>query len=233
MENAARQNFSRAQAPQVPIQQPRNPSRPSGSRGASPRIISDTIIGKGPLPVPLPVVKAAASRAKPRSAESSPAPHPENPGYPYAQYPRYYDYASRPAADPYPYPGGFAPPTSSKGSSETSKVTTEPTNYPQTNNSAANSVSKENSPNEPTPVKQSDSAPAREEAHVPTAFSHPTNVRGSYAPPYPPAPYDPYAQHYPPAPAGAATYPPPGEYSINHNVLLNSIKNRTIYEMIL
>ena len=100
MENAARQNFSRAQAPQVPIQQPRHPSRPSGSRGASPRFISNTIIGKGPLPLPLPVVKAAASRAKPRSAESSPAPHAENPEYPYAQYPRYYDYASRPAANP-------------------------------------------------------------------------------------------------------------------------------------
>jgi len=158
-------------------------------------------------------------------------------GYPYAQYPRYYDYSdprSRSLSNPYGtyFPG--VPPHTANPSSRLPVDTTKPQpdlgkpidersvmNVPTayssqvptitaktlTNNSAAT----ESKGTDTTAVTTTMASSSRDEAtHIPTAFSHPTSTR--YPGPYPPGPYDPYSQHYPPAPGSSAAYPPAGKF---------------------
>ncbi|XP_011062591.1 PREDICTED: uncharacterized protein LOC105150903 isoform X2 [Acromyrmex echinatior] len=154
-------------------------------------------------------------------------------GYPYAQYPRYYDYSdprSRSLSNPYGTYFPSVPPHTANPSSRLPVDTTKPQpdlgkpmdernvmNVPTayssqipsitaktlTNNSATESKGTDS-----TTVTTTVASSSRDETHIPTAFSHPTNTR--YPGPYPPGPYDPYSQHYPPAPGSSAAYPPGG-----------------------
>jgi hypothetical protein len=178
-------------------------------------------------------------------------------GYPYAQYPRYYDYGdprSRPLTDPYSsyFPSAAPPPPTilprASGSELVqapqptgslkpilpeevlkASVETVPSAYPRVSTLPLAKSTVPVDLVEPVPAKPIDPTPAtrtstasssgvpaviREEAHVPTAFSHPSSVRAAYPGPYPPTPYDPYSQHYPPAPASSATYSPGGGFSL-------------------
>lgn len=149
-------------------------------------------------------------------------------GYPYAQYPRYYDYAdprSRSLGTPY---GGYFPGVPPQS--------TNPRQTPEGTKAQAQSdlpkpveeapvTNKANTfappPSNPPPMDAKELKPAdtasssassttnRDENPPSTAFTHPSAAR--YPAPYPPAPYDPYAQHYPPAPGSSAAYPPGGE----------------------
>ncbi|XP_011880428.1 PREDICTED: uncharacterized protein LOC105568957 isoform X1 [Vollenhovia emeryi] len=152
-------------------------------------------------------------------------------GYPYAQYPRYYDYSdprSRTLSNPYGtyFPG--VPPHTANPSSRLPVDTTKPQpdlgkpmdernvmNVPTAYSSQIPSITaKTLTSNSATESKGTDSttvtttvaSSSRDETHIPTAFSHPTSTR--YPGPYPPGPYDPYSQHYPPAPGSSAAYPP-------------------------
>ncbi|EZA62216.1 Helicase ARIP4 [Ooceraea biroi] len=156
-------------------------------------------------------------------------------GYPYAQYPRYYDYSdprSRSLSNPYGtyFPG--VPPHTANPSSRLPVDTTKPQpdlgkpidernvmNVPTAYSSQVpsitaktltnNSTATESKGTDTTAVTTTVASSSRDEAtHIPTAFSHPTSTR--YPGPYPPGPYDPYSQHYPPAPGSSAAYPPGG-----------------------
>ncbi|XP_015432278.1 PREDICTED: uncharacterized protein LOC107188495 isoform X2 [Dufourea novaeangliae] len=149
-------------------------------------------------------------------------------GYPYAQYPRYYDYSdprSRSLATPYGtyFPG--VPPHTSNPRLPVDTTKTQPDlgkpmedrtmmNVPPTYSQVPNTTAKtlanttETKGAEAVVTTTVASTPSRDDTHIPTAFSHPTSSR--YPGPYPPGPYDPYSQHYPPAPGSSATYPPSG-----------------------
>ncbi|KAM0735425.1 Helicase ARIP4 [Formica fusca] len=154
-------------------------------------------------------------------------------GYPYAQYPRYYDYSdprSRSLSNPYGTYFPSVPPHTANPSSRLPIDTTKPQpdlgkptdernvmNVPTAYSSQVPSITaKTLTSNSATESKGTDTAAAvtttvasssrDETAHIPTAFSHPTSTR--YPGPYPPGPYDPYSQHYPPAPGSSAAYPP-------------------------
>lgn len=149
-------------------------------------------------------------------------------GYPYAQYPRYYDYAD-PRSRGTPYGGYFPGPppqaNNPRHGAEGAKAQAQP-DLPKaadeitvTNKAASNTFAPSPSLN-PPPVDTKEAKPTdaaasatatsttanRDENLPSTAFTHPTAAR--YPGPYPPAPYDPYAQHYPPAPGSSAAYPP-------------------------
>ncbi|KAL6259656.1 hypothetical protein P5V15_009572 [Pogonomyrmex californicus] len=188
-------------------------------------------------------VCTSANITSPKSAEPTPSmrdniiqsdPTPSLPqGYPYAQYPRYYDYGdprSRSLSNPYGtyFPG--VPPHTANPSSRLPVDTTKPQpdlgkpmdernvmNVPTAYSSQIPSITaKTLTSNSATESKSTDTttvtttvaSSSRDEAHIPTAFSHPTSTR--YPGPYPPGPYDPYSQHYPPAPGSSAAYPPGG-----------------------
>lgn len=168
-----------------------------------------------------------------------PDPHGVPQGYPYAQYPRYYDYAdprARSLGTPY---GGYFPgvpphvanprqapesvvkppaqaqPDLTKPAEETAMINKAADFVPTPSSSAKATVEvAEPKTSETATTANAASAPAsREESHTTTAFTHPSAAR--YPAPYPPGPYDPYAQHYPPAPGPSATYPPGGEFNMN------------------
>ncbi|XP_012170626.2 uncharacterized protein LOC100644222 isoform X1 [Bombus terrestris] len=147
-------------------------------------------------------------------------------GYPYAQYPRYYDYndpRSRSLSTPYGtyFPGvpphaanPRLPMDTSKSQPDVGKPIEErammnvPPAYSQVSNTTAKTSANtiETKGAEAMVTTTVATTPTRDETHIPTAFSHPTSSR--YPGPYPPGPYDPYSQHYPPAPGSSATYPP-------------------------
>nr|XP_033325111.1 uncharacterized protein LOC117219783 isoform X2 [Megalopta genalis] len=156
-------------------------------------------------------------------------------GYPYAQYPRYYDYTdprSRSLSSPYgTYFPGVPPHTTNprlpmdatKTQSDLGKPVEDRTmiNVPPTYSQVPNTTAKtlanttESKGTEAVVTTAATTATTtattttnRDDAHIPTAFSHPTSSR--YPGPYPPGPYDPYSQHYPPAPGSSAAYPPSG-----------------------
>lgn len=152
-------------------------------------------------------------------------------GYPYAQYPRYYDYSdprSRSLSNPYGtyFPG--VPPHTANPSSRLPVDTTKPppdlgkpmdergvmnvpTAYSQVSSITAKTLTSSSAESKSTENSATTTATSSrdETTHIPTAFSHPTSTR--YPGPYPPGPYDPYSQHYPPAPGSSAAYPPAGE----------------------
>ncbi|XP_043679597.1 uncharacterized protein LOC122634581 isoform X1 [Vespula pensylvanica] len=148
-------------------------------------------------------------------------------GYPYAQYPRYYDYADpRSRSLPSPY-GTYFPgvpahttnprlPVDTKSQSDAAKPMEDrtmmnvPTVYSQVSSTTAKTLGNttESKTTETTVTTTVATVLSRDETHIPTAFSHPTSTR--YPGPYPPGPYDPYTQHYPPAPGSTAAYPPGG-----------------------
>lgn len=150
-------------------------------------------------------------------------------GYPYAQYPRYYDYndpRSRSLSTPYGtyFPGvpphaanPRLPMDTSKSQPDVGKPIEErammnvPPAYSQVSNTIAKTSANtiETKGTEAMVTTTVATTPTRDETHIPTAFSHPTSSR--YPGPYPPGPYDPYSQHYPPAPGSSATYPPGGK----------------------
>lgn len=158
-------------------------------------------------------------------------PHGLAQGYPYAQYPRYYDYAdprSRSLPSPYGtyFPGVTPHPTNPRLNVDAAKPQIDPAkpsedrtmmSVPTAYSQSSSAVPKAPvEPNEPKPTETAASTlatatnPSRDDPHVPTAFTHPASSR--YPGPYPPAPYDPYSQHYPPAPGSSAAYPPSGEF---------------------
>ncbi|XP_034183162.2 uncharacterized protein LOC117605678 isoform X1 [Osmia lignaria lignaria] len=158
------------------------------------------------------------------SIQSEPPNMPQ--GYPYAQYPRYYDYSdprSRSLSTPYGtyFPGVPPHATNSRLPIDTAKPQPDlgkpieertmmnvPPAYSQVPNTTAKTLANttETKSTETIATTTVASAPSREDTHIPTAFSHPTSSR--YPGPYPPGPYDPYTQHYPPTPASSAAYPP-------------------------
>ena len=167
-----------------------------------------------------------------------PDPHGVAQGYPYAQYPRYYDYAdprSRSLGTPYGsyFPG--VPPHATnprqvpeivkpppQAQPDLAKSTEEATIINKASDFAPNPSSSAKPTVDVTELKAIETvtttaanvSAGREESHTTTAFTHPTPAR--YPAPYPPGPYDPYAQHYPPAPGPSATYPPGGEFKLNY-----------------
>lgn len=158
-------------------------------------------------------------------------------GYPYAQYPRYYDYSdprSRSLSNPYNTYFPSVPHTANpnnrlptvdtiKSQPDLGKPIDERSvmNVPTAYSSQVPSITAKTLTSSATESKGIDAAAmtttvtsvassSRDETtHIPTAFSHPTSTR--YSGPYPPGPYDPYSQHYPPAPGSSAAYPPAGE----------------------
>ena len=163
-----------------------------------------------------------------------PDPHGVPQGYPYAQYPRYYDYAdprSRSLGTPYGsyYPGVPPHSTNPRQSAVGVKPQSQPdltkpvedttminkaASYPPAANTSVKPtvdvVEPKASETATTTAASATTSSIRNEGHTSTAFTHPT--AGRYPAPYPPAPYDPYAQHYPPAPGSSATYPPGGKF---------------------
>ncbi|XP_017791428.1 PREDICTED: uncharacterized protein LOC108573482 [Habropoda laboriosa] len=167
---------------------------------------------------------------EPSMRESSMQSEPPNvpQGYPYAQYPRYYDYSdprSRSLSTPYGtyFPGvpphaanprlpmdtAKAQPDLGKPMEERTMMNVPPA-YSQVPNTTAKTLvnTTEAKGAEAMVTTTVATTPTRDDTHIPTAFSHPTSSR--YPGPYPPGPYDPYSQHYPPAPGSSATYPPGG-----------------------
>ncbi|XP_051163279.1 uncharacterized protein LOC127282816 isoform X2 [Leptopilina boulardi] len=178
--------------------------------------------------IPIEAANTSKSSDSPTTATEQDIPQPDiHGGYPYAQYPRYYDYAdprSRSLGTPYGnyFPG--PPPQSGNPRQDGTKTTQsdlpKPADETQvTTNKVANTfVPPSNLNSTPIETKEAKSiestgspstnTTANRDENLPstTAFTHPTATR--YPAPYPPAPYDPYAQHYPPAPGSSAAYPP-------------------------
>ncbi|CAL7951520.1 unnamed protein product [Xylocopa violacea] len=169
--------------------------------------------------------KTAEPSMRETSIQSDPPNVPQ--GYPYAQYPRYYDYSdprSRSLSTPYgTYFPGVPPhtanprlPMDTAKTQDLGKPMEErtmmnvPSAYSQVPNTTAKTLANttETKGAEVMVTTTVATTPTRDDTHIPTAFSHPTSSR--YPGPYPPGPYDPYTQHYPPAPGSSATYPPSG-----------------------
>lgn len=162
-------------------------------------------------------------------------PHGISQAYPYAQYPRYYDYAdprSQSLTAPY---GSYFPSvgshsnnsrvggdvTKSQPADRAAKLPEErltiptPATYSQSTGAIASTPSVDTSEVKPQvvetaapPVTISTTTQSRIDPHLSTAFSHPASSR--YTGTYPPTPYDPYSQHYPATPNSSAAYPPTG-----------------------
>lgn len=233
--------MQRLQQPQPVPQQTQQPRQPAARNPPRPMLQRKNQSKSTPKNAPPVAVQTldhspspnASSRSKPPSVESVGSQSNEAPegslpvmppqGYPYAQYPRYYDYEdprSRPLAESYPpyYPSTLPPPEHSQTSLELQAKEPKPSiepSYPRvpTKNSAAT----EAAPKTSKPA-EAGSGPG-EESHVPTAFSHPSRSASAYPGSYPPAPYDPYAQHYPPAPASSTAYGAPGMMKLHYDIL--------------
>lgn len=182
----------------------------------------------------LPMSTGTNAPAKDRAQEQTEIPAADSHGlpqaYPYAQFPRYYDYAdprSRGLTAPY---GSYFPavsshsgnprlPDATKPQPDAGKPPEErmaapmPVAYTQPPSSVVPTPAVETSePKNPEPTLAATlptTTPSRTDPHIPTAFSHPTS--GRFTGTYPPAPYDPYSQHYPAAPSSSAAYPPSGK----------------------
>lgn len=174
--------------------------------------------------------KTAEPSMRETSIQSEPPNVPQ--GYPYAQYPRYYDYSdprSRSLSTPYGtyFPGvpphaanPRLPMDTAKTQPDLGKPIEErtmmnvPPAYSQVPNTTAKTLANttETKGAEAMVTTTVATTPTRDDTHIPTAFSHPTSSR--YPGPYPPGPYDPYSQHYPPAPGSSATYPPSGKLTL-------------------
>lgn len=202
-------------------------------RGAEvPKDITDSTIGSSTTSIctgtnTMTSPKTVEPSMRETSIQSEPPNVPQ--GYPYAQYPRYYDYSdprSRSLSTPYGtyFPGvpphaanPRLPMDSTKTQSDLGKSIEErtmmnvPPAYSQVSNTTAKTLANttETKGAEAMVTTTVATTPTRDEAHIPTAFSHPTSSR--YPGPYPPGPYDPYSQHYPPTPGSSATYPPGGK----------------------
>ncbi|XP_054001380.1 uncharacterized protein LOC128888506 isoform X2 [Hylaeus anthracinus] len=168
--------------------------------------------------------------AEPNMRETSVQGEPNIPqGYPYAQYPRYYDYSdprSRSLSTPYGtyFPGVPPHATNPRLPIDTAKTQPDlgkpmeerammnvPPAYSQVSSTTAKTsanATENKSAEAVVTTTVTATTPTRDDTHIPTAFSHPTSSR--YPGPYPPGPYDPYSQHYPPAPGSSAAYPPSG-----------------------
>ena len=231
------------------IQQPQlhqpQPLQPHAQRPAE--IAKNVVEPSHSATIPLAANAAGATGVKERDTrvqEISPGdPHGLSQGYPYAQYPRYYDYADpRARTLPSPYgtyfPGVTPHPTNPRLNVDSAKPQADlakpvddrttmsgPTAYSQTSSSTAKAPveSSETKTTETAATSLSATSASREEAHVPTAFSHPASSR--YPGPYPPTPYDPYAQHYPPAPGASAAYPPSGKLSFYFKMYMSGISH--------
>lgn len=180
--------------------------------------------------------KIAEPSMRETSVQSEPPNVPQ--GYPYAQYPRYYDYSdprSRSLSTPYgTYFPGVPPHTANPRlpmeatktqpdlgkSIEERTMMNVPPAYSQVPNTTAKTLANttETKGAEAMVTATVASTPTRDDTHIPTAFSHPTSSR--YPGPYPPGPYDPYSQHYPPAPGSSATYPPSGKLPFYFSILI-------------
>ncbi|KAG7212730.1 hypothetical protein KM043_012997 [Ampulex compressa] len=185
---------------------------------------STTSVCTGTNTISSPKTTEASSRETSVQGEAANVPQ----GYPYAQYPRYYDYSdprSRSLSAPYGtyFPGVPPHATNPRMPVETPKPQTDlakpiedrtmmnvPTAYSQIPSTTAKTLTSttESKSTETALATTPALSSSRDEAHIPTAFSHPTSTR--YPGPYPPGPYDPYSQHYPPAPGSSAAYPPGG-----------------------
>lgn len=236
--------------PQVAVQVPAQPA-PSGSlltqqstsstmqippttsalRGTEvPKGITESTIGSSATSVctgtnTMTSPKTAEPSMRETSIQSEPPNVPQ--GYPYAQYPRYYDYSdprSRSLSTPYGtyFPGvpphaanPRLPMDTTKSQPDLGKSIEErtmmnvPPAYSQVPNTTAKTLANTTETKGAEAMVTTTVATNRDETHIPTAFSHPTSSR--YPGPYPPGPYDPYSQHYPPAPGSSATYPPGGK----------------------
>ncbi|XP_043804233.1 uncharacterized protein LOC122721070 isoform X1 [Apis laboriosa] len=198
-------------------------------RGAEvPKDITDSTIGSSTTSIctgtnTMTSPKTTEPSMRETSIQSEPPNVPQ--GYPYAQYPRYYDYSdprSRSLSTPYGtyFPGvpphaanPRLPMDSTKTQPDLGKSIEErtmmnmPPAYSQVPNTTAKTLANTTETKGAEMVTTTvATTPSRDETHIPTAFSHPTSSR--YPGPYPPGPYDPYSQHYPPTPGSSATYPP-------------------------
>ncbi|XP_043461443.1 uncharacterized protein LOC122498019 isoform X2 [Leptopilina heterotoma] len=221
-----------SQAPAAAIQPAQSGSVVSQSIPNTSKNLRDTC--NSPL-VSTPV-SSSVSTAVEQNVLDLPQPdiHGVSQGYPYAQYPRYYDYADPRARSlggtPYGsyFPGPPPQSNNPRHNTEGTKAPAQPDLPKAGNNSdeitvtnkAANTFVPPPSLNPPPSVDTKEAKPTdavtsvtatsttanRDENLPSTAFTHPTAAR--YPGPYPPAPYDPYAQHYPPAPGSSAAYPP-------------------------
>ncbi|CAB0033368.1 unnamed protein product [Trichogramma brassicae] len=164
-----------------------------------------------------------AKAAESDMALPTPPQTPAHSAYPYAPYPRYFDYGARPPINnPYGYSAYSAP--ASKPIDEVANPGAEPPNYPRVSSALPQKKVTSNKNNTATGVDNKSlsksKTAAKEEQPAPTAFSHPSSVRSVYPPaPYPPPTYDPYSQHYSsaPAPGSSTSYPPP-DYVIHRKI---------------